>query len=377
MRIDTGRDPLHQSRPTSRRGRLLLAAAIAAFGIAAAACGGDSGTSSATTTAGSGDTTGAASDPVDLRLGYFANLTHAPAIVGVDQGIFQDHLGPNVTLKTQVFNAGPDVVTAILSDALDISYIGPNPSINGYAQSNGDAVRIIAGSTSGGASLVVKPDITTATDLKGKTLATPQLGNTQDVALRSWLKDNGLTSDTSGGGDVSITPQANADALTAFVNGSIDGAWVPEPWATRMVKEGGGKILVDERDLWPNGEFVTTDIIVRTKFLDEHPDVVKQFLEGHIAAVDFLNADAAAAQTAVNAGLEKLTQKALDESVLADAWTRLTFTVDPLAESLQTSAHHAEDVGLLDPVDLKGIYDLDILNGLLSSAGKPTVSGLA
>jgi NitT/TauT family transport system substrate-binding protein len=238
-------------------------------------------------------------------------------------------------------------------------------------------VRIIAGSTSGGASLVVKPDITKPEDLKGKTLATPQLGNTQDVALRSWLKDNGLTSDTSGGGDVSITPQANADALTAFVNGSIDGAWVPEPWATRMVKEGGGQILVDERDLWPDGEFVTTDIIVRTKFLDEHPDVVKQFLEGHIAAVDFLNGDAAAAQTAVNAGLEKLTQKALDEAVLADAWTRLKFTVDPLAESLQTSAQNAEEVGLLDPVDLEGIYDLDILNGLLSAAGKPTVSALA
>ena len=369
---------MRQPRSTSRRGRFLLLSVIAALGIAAAACGGDSGSSSATTTtAGSGGTsTTASAAPVDLRLGYFANLTHAPAIVGVDQGIFKDHLGPNVTLKTQVFNAGPDVVTAILSDALDISYIGPNPSINGYAQSHGEAVRIIAGSTSGGASLVVKPDITKPADLKGKKLATPQLGNTQDVALRSWLKDNGLTSDTSGGGDVSITPQANADALTAFVNGSIDGAWVPEPWATRMVKEGGGKILVDERDLWPNGQFVTTDIIVRTKFLDEHPDVVKQFLEGHVAAVDFLNGDSATAQKAVNDGLAKLTQKPLDAAVLADAWTRLKFTVDPLAESLQTSAQHAQDVGLLDPVDLKGIYDLDILNGILSAAGKPTVSGL-
>jgi NitT/TauT family transport system substrate-binding protein len=350
--------------------------------VLAAACGGDSA-STATTAAPGGATstsggtgTTASTEPVDLRLGYFANLTHAPAVVGVDQGIFQDHLGANVTLKPQVFNAGPDVVTAILSDAIDISYIGPNPSINGFAQSNGEALRIISGSTSGGASLVVKPEITTAADLKGKTLATPQLGNTQDVALRSWLVDQGLTADTSGGGDVSIMPEANSDALAAFVAGSIDGGWVPEPWATRMVSEGGGKVLVDERDLWPQGQFVTTDIVVRTKFLDEHPDVVKQFLEGHLAAVKFLQGDKATAEAAVNDGLEKLTQKRLDAAELDTAWGQLSFTVDPLASTLKTSADHAESLGLLDPVDLSGIYDLDILNSVLVADGQAKVAGL-
>ena len=163
----------------------------------------------------------------------------------------------------------------MFADALDITFIGPNPSINAYAQSNGEAIRIVAGTTSGGAYLVVKPDITSAEDLRGKTVATPQLGNTQDVALRSWLKDQDLSTDTSGGGDVAIKPQENADTLTAFKDGSIDGAWVPEPWATRLIKEGGGKVLVDEKTLWPDGKYVTTQLIVRTKFLEQYPGTVK------------------------------------------------------------------------------------------------------
>jgi NitT/TauT family transport system substrate-binding protein len=365
------------SRTGSRahRLRLLPLAVLAAIGLMAAACGDDDSSSSAGTTAAPGAPATASSEPVTLRLGYFANVTHAPAIIGVDSGTFEEHLGANVKLETQVFNAGPDVVTAMLSDALDISYIGPNPAINAYAQSNGEAIRIIAGATSGGAALVVKPEITSPDQLKGTTLSTPQLGNTQDVALRAWLKDQGFETDTSGGGDVSILPQANADTLTAFVDGSIDGAWVPEPWDTRLVQEGGGHVLVNEADLWPNGEFVTTHVIVRTKFLEEHPDVVKQFLEGHVAAVNFATDDATA-PTVVNDGIEKLTDKRLADGVITESWKNLAFTVDPIASSLQTSAEHAEDVDLLEPVDLSGIYDLGILNGLLQADGQPAVDGL-
>jgi NitT/TauT family transport system substrate-binding protein len=310
-----------------------------------------------------------------VRLGYFPNLTHAPAIVGDREGLFAAALGPDVTLQPAYFNAGPDVVQALFADALDAAYIGPNPAINAYAQSAGAAVRIIAGCTSGGAYLVVRPGFTSPQDVVGATLATPQLGNTQDVALRAWLAQQGLSADTAGGGDVSIVPQSNADTLRAFQAGDIDGAWVPEPWATRLIQEGGGVILVDERDLWPGGRYVTTQLVVRTAFLEQHPDLVEGLLRGHLAALAFIAAHPAEAQHITNDGIEAITGARLADGVLAAAWPNLTFTWDPVASSLQASADHAVAVGLLDPVDLSGIYDLDILNRLLAEAGEPTVEG--
>jgi NitT/TauT family transport system substrate-binding protein len=197
-------------------------------------------------------------EPTTLRLGYFPNVTHATAIVGVESGIFEDQLGKDVDLELSTFNAGPAAVEALFADALDATYIGPNPAINAFAQSDGEAIRIISGATSGGAFLVVKPEIKNVKGLKGTTLATPQLGNTQDVALRAFLKEKGFETTTDGGGDVSIVPQDNAVTLAAFQAGDIDGAWVPQPWAERLISEGGGKVLVDERDLWPDGQYVTT-----------------------------------------------------------------------------------------------------------------------
>ena len=308
-------------------------------------------------------------EPVELRLGYFPNVTHATAIVGIGEGIIEVALGDNVTLKTQFFNAGTDVVEAIFSEALDASYIGPNPAINAFAQSDGAAIRIIAGAASGGASLVVSHAITSADDLAGTKLASPSLGNTQDVALRAWLSDQGYATDLEGGGDLSIMPQANGDALQAFILGEIDGAWVPEPWATRMVEEGGGHVLVDEHDLWPDGQFVTTHLIVATSFLEEHPDVVKQLLTGHVAANAFVNEEPERAQEIVGAAILELTDTELPEGTLASAWENLTFTVDPIATSLATSATYATELGLLDPVDLDGIYDLTLLNEVLADSG--------
>src|SRR5947209_6644548 len=259
-------------------------------------------------------------EKVTLRLGYFTNITHAPALVGLEKGIFADKLGPDVTLAPSVFNAGPAAVEAIFSGAIDATYVGSNPAINAYAKSNGQAVRIISGATSGGAFLVVNPSINSAADLKGKKVATPQLGNTQDVALRSWLKSQGLTTDTQGGGDVSIVPQDNAQALQAFESGAIAGAWEPEPWATRMVQEGKGKVLVDERTLWPAGQFVTTQLMVRTAFLKDHPDVVQHLLEGEVAAIDFMNANPAEAKALTNQGIAKIAGKGLAQPVLDAAW---------------------------------------------------------
>jgi NitT/TauT family transport system substrate-binding protein len=304
--------------------------------------------------------------PVTIRLGYFPNLTHAPALVGLEEGTFEDRLGGDTALDATTFNAGPEAVEAIFSGALDIAYIGPNPAINAFAQSDGEAVRIIAGATSGGAALVVRDGIDDPDDLAGTTLATPQLANTQDVALRSFLADEGFETDATGGGDVAIQPQANGDALTAFIIGDIDGAWVPEPWVTRMVHEGDGHVLVDERDLWPDGRFVTTHVIVRTEFLEQHADVVRRFLEGHLDALAFIADHDAEARADTNEAIAGLTDSPLDEAVLVEAWANLEFTADPIAPSLEESARHAEDVGLLEPVDLDGIYELDLLNELLA-----------
>ena len=264
----------------------------------------------------------------------------------------------------------------MFSEAIDISFIGPNPAINAIAQSDGTAIRIISGSTSGGAFLVVRPDITSVEQLKGTTLATPSLGNTQDVALRSWLADNGIETTPEGGGDVSILPQSNSTTLESFVAGSIDGAWVPEPWATRLIQEGGGTVLVDERDLWPetDGKYVTTQVVVRTKYLEEHPDIVTAFLAGLIASIDAIDADPAKAQADVVAQIDAITGQSTSLDVVKASFANLTFTVDPIAASLATSAESATKVGLLDAVDLTGIYDVTLLNQLLVADGRPEVA---
>jgi NitT/TauT family transport system substrate-binding protein len=322
----------------------------------------------------SASTGGSAAEPVALRLGYFPNVTHAPALVGIEQGLFADALGAGADLTTQAFSAGPDVIEAIFNGALDASYIGPSPAINGFTRSDGEALRIIAGATSGGAALVVTEEIGGPEDLRGTTLATPQLGNTQDVALRAWLADQGYSTDLEGGGDVSIAPQANGQALDAFIAGEIDGAWVPEPWATRMVREGGGRVLVDERDLWPDGQFVTTHLIVATEFLESHPGVVRDLLAGHVAAVDYLDENPEGSQRIVTEALVELTGAEVPEGTLAAAWENLTFTVDPIADSLAESAADAVSLGLLEDGDIEGIYDLSLINEVLVDAGRPELA---
>ena len=309
-----------------------------------------------------------------LRLGYYANLTHAAALVGVKDGIFAQALGSQTELKTNVFNAGPDAVEALLSNSIDATYVGPNPAINAFIQSHGQAIRIISGATSGGAALVVSPNIKTVADLKGKTLASPQLGNTQDIALRWWLKSNNYQTTTTGGGDVKIMPQDNATTLQTFKSKQIDGAWVPEPWATRLVLEGGGHVLVDERSLWPGGQFVTTMLVVRTDYLNRYPTTVKHLLEGQMKATDFLLQNPTQAQNDVNDAIAQITSKRLAAGVVSAAWQNLTFTNDPLAASLRTSADHAFQLGLLKDKNLAGIYQIEPLNGVLLAAGKPTVT---
>ena len=356
-------------------GRRLFTISVAVTVVlGVAACGSDSKPKAATGSS-SGPSGGAGSAPTTVRLGYFPNITHAPAIVGVEKGFFQDELGQN-KLETSTFNAGPEAVDALFADSIDAAFVGPNPAINAFQKSNGEAIRIVAGSTSGGAGLVVKPSIATIADLKGKKIATPQLGNTQDVALRAFLKSKGLTADTSGGGDVSIVPQANADTLTQFASGDVDGAWVPEPFFTRLQQESGGKVLVDEKTLWPDGKFVTTQLIVATKFLAAHPDAVLALIKGEDDAIAYINAVPADSQKLTNDGIAKITGKALKDDVVAAAFKNLSFTLDPLASSLKKSAQDAYDAGLLKDTKLDGIYDLTLVNQVLKARGESEVTGL-
>ena len=321
---------------------------------------------------------GAPSDdsPLTLRLGFFPNLTHAPALIGINKGFFGSALGNDVKLEAKTFNAGGDAVTAILSNSIDATFVGPNPTVNAFAQSHGQAIRVIAGATSGGALLVVTPSIKSVADLKGKKIADPQLGATQDVALRWYLKSQGLNADASGGGDVNVLPQDNAQTLAAFKQGQIDGAWLPEPWASRLVIEGGAKALVDERDLWPQGKFVTTNLIVRTDFLNAHPKRVQALLEGLYQSVAYLNSNPGESQALTNDIVAQITGKKLAAGVVSAAWSHFSFTVDPLPSTLKASADHAHSVGLLPSTDVKGLYSLAPLNQVLASHNQPPVSGL-
>lgn len=315
-------------------------------------------------------------ESVTIRVGYFPNITHSQALIGLSRGDFAEAVGDNVTIVATEFNAGPSVIEALFAGEIDLSYIGPNPAINGYVQSNGEALRIIAGATSAGAALVVRPEanIQSAADLAGKKLATPQLGNTQDVALRDYLIENGLNT-LEQGGTVEIIPTPNAQILDLFKLGQIDGAWVPEPWASRLVVDGGGVVFLDERTLWPNGDFVTAHIIVSTQFLNEHPEVVKAWLAAHVEITEWANANPEEAKALVNGEIEKLTGSKLNDEVLAQAWDRLRVTWNPISSSLIKSADSAFTAGFLkEKPDLSGIYDLTLLNQVLTEKGLANVN---
>ncbi|TFD30009.1 ABC transporter substrate-binding protein, partial [Cryobacterium cryoconiti] len=323
--------------------------------------------------AGAGTAAAAPGPAAELRLGYFDNVTHAPALVGLEQGIIADALGDTV-LQTQVLGAGPAAVEALSAGAIDAAYLGPNPAVNSYVQSAGQSLRIVAGAAGGGAALVVRAGITDPSDLAGTTLATPQLGNTQDVALRSWLATEGFETSTTGGGDVDIVPTENAQTLALFQNGTIDGAWLPEPWVSRLVLEAGATVLVDEASLWPDGAFPTTVLVVRSDYLAAHPDTVRDLVAGHAASVDWLTRHPDEAATVINAKLTADTGTPLPDAVLARALTAVTFTTDPYAATFPVSLQNAVDAGTAKPGTLDGLFDLAPLNAVLAEAGGAAVS---
>ncbi len=301
-----------------------------------------------------------------VRIGYFATINHAQAIIGIAKGDFQNALG-DVEIKTKVFNAGPSAIEALFAKEIDIAYVGPNPAINGYIRSNGEALKIIAGAASGGVVFVVRNDsnINSVKDFNGKVFASPQLGNTQDVALRSFVLKNGY--DTR---SVTIKPAKLADIFMLMIKREIDGAWVPEPWGAKLVREANGRIFLDERDLWPNGRFVTAHVIVRSEFLKEHPEVVERFIKVHVDETNWINSNLEEASKILNKEFERLTGEKIDEEELRDALSRIEFTYDPIRSSLLKTAEDAFELGFLDErPDLSNMYDLTLLNKILVEYG--------
>jgi NitT/TauT family transport system substrate-binding protein len=367
--------PAKPTRPVGLK--IGIAAAVLALigGGAAVASAVNSGTPAA-----SQEAAPSGNPAAELKLGYFGNVTHAPALVGVSKGFIKDELG-STRLSTQVFNAGPAAIEALNAGAIDATYIGPNPAINSFVKSQGQSINIIAGAAAGGAQLVVKPEITSAADLRGRTLASPQLGGTQDVALRAWLSSQGYKTGVDGSGDVAINPTENAQTLKLFQDGKLDGAWLPEPWASRLVLNAGAKVLVDEKDLWDGslsgkpGEFPTTILIVNQKFAAEHPDTVKALLKGHAKSVEWLNsAPAGDKATVINAALKEAAGAELKADVIDRSLKNIVFTVDPLAGTYQKLLADGVTAGTTKQADINGIFDLRALNSV--SNGKTSAAGL-
>ena len=341
--------------------RRLIPGAAAAIGgvLLLAAC--SSGSSASDPSGGSH-----ASGPVTVRLGYLANITHASALVGIKEGFFTKQLGSAGSLSTSAFTSGTQETTALLAGQLDAAYIGPGPAVEAFQKTSGQ-IKVISGAAEGGASIVTKASITSAAQLKGTTLATPSLGNTQDIALRAWLKQNGLSTTTTGGGDVSVKPTSpNSAAVLEFQSGQIAGGDEPAPYDIQMVSDGGHVLLKQTG--------VTTELVVTTSFLSAHPAIVADLLKAQVEANDFIKNNTAQAETDANSELAAYTGKPLKSSLLKDSFDEITFTNDPDESSLEQQAQWGVSTGLQKSADTSGIFDLGPLNTALKAAGEAQIS---
>ena len=347
--------------------RRVTTAAMIGAALLLAGCS-SSASSSSPSSSSTANANAAGSSPVTVRLGLLSNITHAPALIALKEGFFTKALGSAGTLKATAFSAGTEETTAILAGQLDAAYVGPNPAINAWQKSNGTAIKIVSGAATGGASIVVKKGITSASQLKGKSLATPSLGNTQDVALRYWLKQNGVTTNTTGGGDAFVKPtKPNSAAVLQFKSGQIAGGSEPAPYDIQMV-QGGGTVLLSEPG-------VTTLLVVTQSFLSAHPAIVADLVKAQVQANAFIKSNPAQAQADANAELASYTGKPLKPAIVAASFKEITFTNDPDAASLKADADQAVSLGLLKPVNLSGIYELGPLNQALAAAGEAQVAG--
>jgi sulfonate transport system substrate-binding protein len=309
---------------------------------------------------------GAAPAPskVVVRVGYFPNLSHAQALGGRATRRFQEALGPGASLEWIRFNAGPSLIEAMFAEHVDLGYIGPSPTLNGFVRSGGKALRVIAGAAEGGAGLVARKGsgIHGVADLAGHRVATPQVGNTQDVALRYALSKAGLAPKEKGG-TVWVVPMANPDIRILFLKKELDAAWVPEPWLSLLIEEANGELVVDERDLWPEGRFITTQVIASLPFLKAHRDLAKRFLAAHVAVTGWITEHPEEARKQVNEQLKVETGKLMDPALLAAAWGRMRFSAEPLPACMEEGARRSFELGFVGAKrpDLRSLYDLTLI----------------
>lgn len=296
-------------------------------------------------------------DATTLRLGSFPNLTHAPALTGIASGRIARALGAT-RLVTHSFNAGPAAVEALMAGELDATFVGPIPAAAGFVRSHGRALTVVAGAASGGTSFVVRrgANIRGPHDLHDKRLAAPQIGNTQDVALRHYLSEHGL-SPTERGGDVQLTAIDNANILSLFRQGRLDGAWVPEPWASRLVLEADGVVLIDERDLWPGRAFAITLLVARKRYLEEAPAAIDRLVDAAAGEVKWIRSHDAEARALVSQHLASTTGRALPAALVEAAWPHIDFTADALRSTVEATARRAHALGMFPSEDLAGMFD--------------------
>lgn len=302
-----------------------------------------------------------------VRVAFFPNLGHSIAIVGTEKGIFAEKLGNQTVIETRLFDSGPHVIESIFANEIDLAYVGPGPAINGFLKSDGKALKILAGAASGGVSLVIHPNskIESVADFPGKRIAAPQIGNTQDISLRNYLYQNNLKP-AEKGGSIYVINVVNPDIFTLFSKGELDAAWVPEPWATRLVQQLGGIRLFQEKDLWPDQKFSSTVLIVRSEFLEKHPDIVQKWVEAHVQTSDWINEHPAETKLIFNDFLKKKTGKTFPSEILNEAFSNLQITSDPIESSINTFAERANSIGYLgrEGYSLEGIFYTEPLNSI-------------
>jgi NitT/TauT family transport system substrate-binding protein len=294
-----------------------------------------------------------------IRIAYFPNIGHAIPIVGMENGFFQNSLGDQVKIETRVFDSGPQAIESLFGNSIDLAYVGPGPAINGFLNSENHNVKILAGAASGGASFIVHPDseINSATDFAGKKIAAPQIGNTQDVSLRNYLSENGLRT-AEKGGSVIVYNIPNPDIYTLFVKGDIDGAWIPEPWATILVTELNGKRLFHEEDLWPNQEFASVLLIANANFVEKNPESITNLLKSHHETATWINQNPIETRIIFNNFLNSHLGQPLSDDIVDVALSNIVITADPLPDSVYSFAEKANALGYLgrNGYDLSGIF---------------------
>ncbi|MFB3152318.1 MAG: ABC transporter substrate-binding protein [Nitrosopumilaceae archaeon] len=298
-------------------------------------------------------------DENKIRVAYFPNIGHIVPIVGIETGIFSKGLGNDTKIEIKLFDSGPQVIESIFAKSIDIAYVGPGPTINGFLKSEKLDVKILAGAASGGASLVIHPNsqINSVEDFPSKRIAAPQIGNTQDVSLRHYLLEHGLKP-AEKGGSVVVFNIPNPDIYTLFVKGEIDAAWVPEPWATILVEELGGKRLFYEEELWPENQFASVLLIGRTDYIKENPQIIRKWIDSHDESVNWINSNSKESELIFNQFLEKTFGQSLPEKIVSESLSNLEITSDAINESIYIFAERADELGYLgrDGYDLEGIF---------------------